>query len=166
MLFHAGSYPVSILLVGTSLAGCASVPTGRVGVEWTPLRGTEEKTLTEGFHVVSPLAHVYQVDLREQQSEDTLDVLANNGLDINLRSSILYQPVATEAYKLITQTGADYYIDAGSTIRDFECAQSGWPIRSGGNLLHEARTDRAGNPRRSITETGGQACASKCGAHP
>ncbi len=109
MSIHGINYPVSILLVGASLAGCASVPTGRVGVEWTPMRGTEEKPLTEGFHLVSPLAHVYQVDLREQQSEDSLDVLANNGLDIRLRSSILYQPVATEAYQLITQTGADYY---------------------------------------------------------
>ncbi len=109
MLFHVANYPVPVLLVGVALAGCASVPTGRVGVEWTPLRGTEAKPLTEGLHVVSPLARVYQVDLREQQSEDSLDVLANNGLDIKLRSSILYQPVATEAYQLITQTGADYY---------------------------------------------------------
>lgn len=36
-------------------------------------------------------------------------MLANNGLDIKLRSSILYQPVAPEAYQLVTQTGADYY---------------------------------------------------------
>ncbi|MGP8165986.1 MAG: prohibitin family protein [Steroidobacteraceae bacterium] len=109
MCFRAANYPVSILLAGASLVGCASVPTGRVGVEWTPLGGTVDKPLTEGFHVVSPLARVYQVDLREQQREDSLDVLANNGLDIKLRSSILYQPVASEAYQLITQTGADYY---------------------------------------------------------
>ena len=101
--------PVSMLCLGASLIGCASVPTGRVGVEWTPMRGTVPRPLSEGFHVVSPLARVYQVDLREQQNEDSLDVLANNGLDIKLRSSILYQPVATEAYALITQTGANYY---------------------------------------------------------
>ncbi len=91
MCFRAANYPVSILLAGASLVGCASVPTGRVGVEWTPLGGTVDKPLTEGFHVVSPLARVYQVDLREQQREDSLDVFAS------------------EAYQLITQTGADYY---------------------------------------------------------
>ena len=106
---RAAHYPLVTLLAGAALAGCASVPTGRVGVEWTPTRGTVERPLSEGFHMVSPLARVYDVDLREQQSEDSLDVLANNGLDINLRSSILYQPVAGEAYQLITQTGADYY---------------------------------------------------------
>jgi regulator of protease activity HflC (stomatin/prohibitin superfamily) len=35
--------------------------------------------------------------------------LANNGLDIKLRTSILYQPIGSEVYQLITQTGADYY---------------------------------------------------------
>ncbi len=102
-------YPVFSIVIGASLAGCASVPTGRVGVEWTPLTGTREKTLTEGIHAVSPFAHVYQVDLREQEREDSLDVLANNGLDIKLTSSILYQPVQSDVYQLITQTGADYY---------------------------------------------------------
>ncbi len=101
--------PLSMLCLGASLIGCASVPTGRVGVEWTPMRGTVQRPLTEGYHVISPFARVYDVDLREQQSEDSLDVLANNGLDIKLRSSILYQPVANEAYALITQTGANYY---------------------------------------------------------
>jgi regulator of protease activity HflC (stomatin/prohibitin superfamily) len=109
MAIRAAYYPLSTILAGAALDGCASVPTGRVGVEWTPMRGTVERPLTEGFHIVSPLAHVYQVDLREQQREDSLDVLANNGLDIQLRSSILYQPIAGETYNLLTQTGADYF---------------------------------------------------------
>lgn len=109
MSSRAAFYPLSALLTGLVLAGCATVPTGRVGVEWTPMRGTVERPLTEGFHIVSPLARVYDVDLREQQREIDLNVLANNGLDINLRSSILYQPIAGQAYSLITQTGPDYY---------------------------------------------------------
>lgn len=103
------SYPLAALLTCAALVGCASVPTGRVGVEWTPTRGTVERPLAEGLHLLSPFARVYQVDLREQQSEAALDVLANNGLDIQLRSSILYQPIAGEAYQLVTQTGAQYY---------------------------------------------------------
>jgi len=96
-------------MIAGSLAGCATVPTGRVGVEWSPLKGTSERTLGEGIHAVSPLSRIYQVDLREQEHEDSLDVLANNGLDIKLTSSILFQPVQLEVYQLITQTGADYY---------------------------------------------------------
>lgn len=92
-----------------ALAGCAEIPTGRVGVEWTPLRGTVDKTLDEGLHTVSPFARVYKVDMREQEHEEPLDVLANNGLDIRMDCSILYQPVNHEVYQLITQTSGDYF---------------------------------------------------------
>jgi len=92
-----------------TLGACATVPTGRTGVEWTPTQGTVPGLLGEGFHVISPFAHVYQVDVREQEQEEPLDVLANNGLDIKMTSSILYQPVGAEVYELITQTGSDYY---------------------------------------------------------
>ncbi len=109
MSFRSPSFSLPTLLAVAAVTGCASVPTGRVGVEWTPTKGTVERPLTEGLHVLSPFARVYQVDLREQQSEAALDVLANNGLDIQLRSSILYQPVMGEEYQLVTQTGADYY---------------------------------------------------------
>jgi regulator of protease activity HflC (stomatin/prohibitin superfamily) len=100
---------LSLVAIGASLVGCATVPTGRVGVEWSPMKGTSQQTLGEGIHAVSPLSRIYEVDLREQEHEDSLDVLANNGLDIQLRSSILFQPIQSEVYQLITQTGADYY---------------------------------------------------------
>jgi len=109
MSTQTGRHLWTVFAAGVSLAGCASVPTGRVGVEWTPLRGTVQKPLTEGYHMVSPLARIYHVDLREQAQEDSLDVLANNGLDIKLTSSILYQPIGPEAYQLIKETGPDYY---------------------------------------------------------
>jgi regulator of protease activity HflC (stomatin/prohibitin superfamily) len=109
MKFRSFHHPLPVVMIAGSLAGCATVPTGRVGVEWSPLKGTSERTLGEGIHAVSPLSRIYQVDLREQEHEDSLDVLANNGLDIKLTSSILFQPVQLEVYQLITQTGADYY---------------------------------------------------------
>jgi regulator of protease activity HflC (stomatin/prohibitin superfamily) len=93
-----------------ALAGCTTmIPTGHSGVEWTPLRGTVATSLSEGVHLVSPFARVYKVDLREQEREDPLDVLANNGPDITLTSSILFQPIAGQVYQLVTQTGEDYY---------------------------------------------------------
>jgi regulator of protease activity HflC (stomatin/prohibitin superfamily) len=110
MKFWTFHYPLpAVIVVAGSLVACATVPTGRVGVEWSPLKGTSERTLGEGIHAVSPLSRIYQVDLREQEHEDSLDVLANNGLDIKLTSSILFQPVQSEVYQLITQTGTDYY---------------------------------------------------------
>jgi regulator of protease activity HflC (stomatin/prohibitin superfamily) len=88
---------------------CTTIPSGRTGVEWTYSRGTINRPLTEGFHFVSPLSQVYLVDMREQQHEEDVNVLANNGLDIMLAASVLYQPVAGQAYELIKQIGPDYY---------------------------------------------------------
>lgn len=100
----------SILLFSSAaLTACSTIPTGRTGIEWTPFEGTVNQPLDEGFHVVSPFARVYKVDLREQEREEPLDVLADNGLDIRMTSSILYQPIPEEAYQLVTQIGQDYY---------------------------------------------------------
>jgi regulator of protease activity HflC (stomatin/prohibitin superfamily) len=90
-------------------AACTTIPSGRSGVEWTYTGGTIERPLTEGFHFVSPLSRVYLVDMREQQHEEDLNVLANNGLDITLDASVLYQPLAGQAYELIKQIGPEYY---------------------------------------------------------
>jgi regulator of protease activity HflC (stomatin/prohibitin superfamily) len=92
-----------------SLAACSTIPTGRTGVEWTPTRGTMNRTLDEGFHLVSPFSRIYEVDLREQQHDMELDVLADNGLEIKLTSSILFQPIAGQAFDLIRETGPEYY---------------------------------------------------------
>ena len=87
-------------------AACSTIPTGRTGVEWTPTGGTMDRTLGEGFHLVSPFSRVYKIDLREQEREEMLDVLANNGLDIKLTGSILFQPIDGEAAKLVKETRA------------------------------------------------------------
>jgi len=79
---------------------------GRTGVEWTPTRGTRQRSLGERIHVVSPFSRIYSVDLREQEM---LGVLADNGLDIKMTSSILFQPIDTEVYQLIKETGPEYY---------------------------------------------------------
>jgi regulator of protease activity HflC (stomatin/prohibitin superfamily) len=100
---------VTIAALAASGAGCTTIPTGRTGVEWTPSSGTVDRPLGEGLHFVSPFSRIYQVDLREQEREETLDVLANNGLAIKITSSILFQPIDGEATKLIKETGADYY---------------------------------------------------------
>jgi len=96
-------------IVAASLTGCATIPTGRTGIEWAPTRGTMQRPLKEGIHWVSPFSTVYQIDLREQEHEEPLDVLANNGLDIKLTSSILYQPIPDQVYQLTTETGPNYY---------------------------------------------------------
>ena len=102
------SMTIAAAVVATS-SGCATIPSGRSGVEWTLTQGTIDRTLEEGFHFVSPFSRIYTVDLREQQQEMHVDVLANNGLNIQLNCSILFQPVPGEVANLIRQVGPEYY---------------------------------------------------------
>jgi len=105
MLSHIAIATIAI----TATTACTTVPTGRTGVEWTLSRGTIEKPLNEGVHVISPFSRVYLLDLREQEREEPLDVLADNGLDIKITSSILFQPIPEEAYRLVKEIGPQYY---------------------------------------------------------
>jgi len=98
-----------LVAITVSLAACTTIPSGRSGVEWTPLNGTMKHTLGEGLHMVSPFSRIYMVDLREQQQDIDLDVLADNGLEIKLKTSILYQPVAGQEPELIKETGPQYF---------------------------------------------------------
>ena len=41
---------LGVAAVAASLAACATIPSGRAGVEWSPLRGTMNRPLDEGFH--------------------------------------------------------------------------------------------------------------------
>ncbi len=58
-------YRFGVSALAISLAACATIPSGRTGVEWSPMSGTMNRTLDEGFHFVSPFSRIYQVDLRE-----------------------------------------------------------------------------------------------------
>ena len=92
-----------------SMSACTTVKSGMGAIEWTPSNGTLKESIGEGFHIVSPFSEIYEYNLREQEHQESLDVLANNGLSIILDTSILYKPVASELFLLQTEIGPDYY---------------------------------------------------------
>ncbi len=92
-----------------SLSACTTVGSGKRAIEWVPSRGTLQQPLDEGFHMVSPFSHVYTYDLRDQEHREILEVLANNGLSIELDTSIIYKPLPNQLYQLQTEVGPQYY---------------------------------------------------------
>jgi len=92
-----------------AMSACTTVQSGMGAIEWTPTGGTLKEPIGEGEHLVSPFSDIYHYDLREQEQQEKLDVLANNGLAIMLDTSILYKPVTAELYLLQTEIGPDYY---------------------------------------------------------
>lgn len=53
----------------------------------------KEHVLQPGFHVIAPWNKMYIYDVKEQKSEETMDVLDKNGLSVNIDVSVRFNPV-------------------------------------------------------------------------
>ena len=102
--------PLVFGLIGLFGSGCsyATVGSGQVGVVWTP-EGVNPKTFPEGEWSIGPSDHASLYNTRSQEQAARLDVLAANGLRIELDTSIRFHIVAAEAVQLHKELGENYY---------------------------------------------------------
>ena len=108
---------MALRLVGIALLGfvlvillfmaVAKVDTGHVGVLTYFGRVTGE-VLPEGIHLVNPLKRVHEMSVRTQELKETASVPSNEGLVINLDTSLIFKLNAAEAHKVYQQLGQDY----------------------------------------------------------
>jgi regulator of protease activity HflC (stomatin/prohibitin superfamily) len=92
-----------------SLAGCATVTPGQVGVLWTIGSGTHNETYSEGVTAVAPWNQMALYDLRSTTNNEKLNVIANNGLAITLDASIRYHLIPKEVVAMQEEIGPNYY---------------------------------------------------------
>lgn len=110
---------LSIFVSALACTGCsyATVGPGQVGVVWTP-SGTRPDVYPEGSWGMGYFDQVTVYDARSQGRDERLEVLASNGLRIELDASIRYRIVPQEAVKLDRELGVHYYeILIGPTLR-------------------------------------------------
>jgi regulator of protease activity HflC (stomatin/prohibitin superfamily) len=101
----------------TSACTYATIGSGEVGVVWTP-DGVEKKVYSEGsWHIgVYDKATVYNA--RSQEREEQLEVLAANGLRIEMDASVRYHIDPEQVVALDHDLGVHYYsILIGPTVR-------------------------------------------------
>lgn len=67
-----------------------------------------ENVYGEGFHVIAPWNELYIYNVREQQREETMDVLDKNGLSINTDVTVRFNPIHNEIGFLHQQFGINY----------------------------------------------------------
>lgn len=105
-LYTLGGLSVGMLLLGS----CTTIPAGHGGVLFRPFGGGVDtsKVYGEGFHWVAPWNEMVKYDLRLQEREEAMDVLARNGLSIHLDVSFRFLPIAQELPKLHREIGPDY----------------------------------------------------------
>ena len=68
----------------------------------------KEHVLTPGFTVIAPWNSLYIYDVKEQKSEETMDVLDKNGLSVNIDVSVRFNPVYNKIGYLHEIFGKNY----------------------------------------------------------
>src|SRR6202140_5639342 len=86
-----------------------SIPTGNVGVLTLFGRVTGE-TLPEGIHLINPLKSVQKLSVQTQSVKESANVPSNEGLIMNLDTSLIYHLDKSKA-AFVYQTVGDNYAE-------------------------------------------------------
>lgn len=99
------------LLVGLVIfaAGCVRIDSGRAGLLWKWIGGTQQDVYGEGVHIVAPWNRMYVYDIRTQDRKEELHILTNNGLSVSLEASIRFRPNRQELPNQHIQIGPRYF---------------------------------------------------------
>jgi regulator of protease activity HflC (stomatin/prohibitin superfamily) len=100
----------SMLMALLIKASVETIRPGIEGVRWHRFfSGTElEKTYTEGTHFIWPWDHMYLYNLRLQEFSSTFDVLAKNGVSVDVEVTFHYRPFPNNLPMLHKYIGPDY----------------------------------------------------------
>jgi len=86
------------------------IQAGERGVLFRPYTSglDKEHIYGEGFHIIAPWNDMYIYNVREQQREETMDVLDKNGLSINTDVTVRFNPIFNKIGYLHEQFGVNY----------------------------------------------------------
>ncbi len=92
-LIIAGVVFVILLFFGSSMF--VTLQPGERGVIFRKFTSglDKEHIFQPGFHIIAPWNDIYIYDVKEQQREETMDVLDKNGLSINVDVSVRFNPI-------------------------------------------------------------------------
>jgi regulator of protease activity HflC (stomatin/prohibitin superfamily) len=86
------------------------IEAGERGVIFRPYTSGLDKDniYGEGFHIIAPWNEMYVYNVREQQREETMDVLDKNGLSINTDVTVRFNPTFDKIGFLHEQFGVNF----------------------------------------------------------
>ena len=93
----------------TLCAGCVTISPGHAGVLWRASNGTQPEVYGEGLFTLAPWNSMNVYDLRAMNHDAKLNVIAVNGLEMELDASIRYHVVRDELVSLEHEVGSQYY---------------------------------------------------------
>jgi len=108
------------ILIGVSVACVKQINAGEVGVK-VLFGSVQTEVLQSGLHFVNPLLDINKFDIKTQNytmsgvndegnksGDDAIRVLTSDGLEVTIDLTVLYRMVATDAPRLLRETGEDY----------------------------------------------------------
>ena len=107
-LIVLGFLAVILVLSGSSMF--LTLQPGERGVIFRKFSGglDKENVYMPGFHIIAPWNDMHIYDVREQKSEETMDVLDKNGLSVNIDVSVRFNPIYSKIGFLHEIFGKDY----------------------------------------------------------
>jgi len=111
---------IVLIVLGIVISSFVQIDAGQVGV--TKLFGkVQPNVLTSGLHLINPLYEIEHLDVRTQNytmsgindeghkaGDDAIRVLTADGLEVTIDLTVLYRVVASEAPRLVRETGVNY----------------------------------------------------------
>jgi regulator of protease activity HflC (stomatin/prohibitin superfamily) len=98
---------LTILLLILLFASVTSIPTGNVGV-LTLFGKVTGDVLGEGIHLMSPLKSVQKLSVQTQSVKETANTPSNEGLILELDTSLLFRLDRTKAAEVYQTVGENY----------------------------------------------------------
>jgi prohibitin 1 len=103
----AGTILLVVVAAIVALSSTSCVRTGHVGVVSVFGRVTG-RTLSEGIHIVNPVANVTELSIKTQEIKEKASVPSKEGLIMGLEASILYHLDPARAATVYQQMGPTY----------------------------------------------------------
>ncbi len=103
---------ILIVLVGLSNSIFLTIDAGDRGVLFERFGGglDKENIYSPGFHVIAPWNTMYRYSVREQQLDEKMTVLSNNGLNITIDMTVRVNPSYDKIGDLHEEFGEDYIV--------------------------------------------------------
>ncbi len=107
-LIGGGILLVIVIILASSTF--RTIESGQAGVIFRPFSGGLEvdKVYGQGLHIIAPWNTMYVYSVRLQETSETMDVLASNGLSILMDVSFRYRPTKESLGYLHDELGPEY----------------------------------------------------------
>jgi len=111
---------ILFVIAGIIISSVIQIDAGEIGVK-VLFGKVQDDVLGSGLHFVNPLLEIRKVDVKtqnytmsgvhdegEKSGDDAIRVLASDGLEVTIDLTVLYRVVATDAPRLLRETGLDF----------------------------------------------------------